>query len=475
MDRRRQIRILASLILKNNYLFQKNLKLLFLKLLRNIKTINVISDVLVQTNIASILSQENGRKIWKIERNGTFWEHDVRGMDDAQFKEHFRLSKDAFRKVSAKVRTIEKTDSNMRSCIPLHKRVAIALFALGAPVEYSAIARLFGVGRSTVGEIVVQFCSAVCDNLADCINSYPPHPAEVKRIVDGFSQLGFPQCFGAIDGCHIEIEPNKEDAVDYCNSKGWYSVVLFASCDYNSKFTYIHIGSSGRNNDSYIFETSSLKKFHENANIFQQNIKHIEGVNVPVVLIGDSAFRLSRYLIKPFPYSPNQPVVEKYFNYRLSRCRRVVRNAFGQLKARFRKIGGKLQVAPKNVNTIIHACCILHNFLKAENDELPSTWMHDAAEVASAPYQPNHTTTAGENDKAATTIRNAIAQSFLADIDGPVTGASDDVSPVSTVGNNDSADDDPGSSYRDLISESGAITVDDSSEGGEGDGSWIEF
>lgn len=32
--------------------------------------------------------------------------------------------------------------------------------------------------------------------------------------------------------------------------------------------------------------------------------------NVPVLLIGDSAFRLSRYMMKPFPYLPNQPMVE---------------------------------------------------------------------------------------------------------------------------------------------------------------------
>ncbi|XP_050340328.1 uncharacterized protein LOC126766620, partial [Bactrocera neohumeralis] len=168
-----------------------------------------------------------------------------------------------------------------------------------------------------------------------------------------------------------------------------------------------HVGSTGRNNDLYIFEGSSLKKFHETADIFAQNIKMIGDVNVPVLLIGDSAFRLSRYMMKPFPYSPNQPVSEKTFNYRLSKCRRFIENAFGQLKARFRRIGRGLPVAPKNVNVIIHACCILHNFLKIENDEIPSSWIQDAAEI-STEIQPHHTTRAGENDVTA----SAIALSF---------------------------------------------------------------
>ncbi|XP_017469034.1 PREDICTED: putative nuclease HARBI1 [Rhagoletis zephyria] len=256
----------------------------------------------MQTSTAFAHSEIRSRPVWKFDRNGTFWEFDVFRMDDHRFKENFRLNKSAFQKVCEKVQRIEKMDTNMRLCIPLHKRVAIALFALGSSAEYRTVASLFGVGRSTVVEIVLYFCNAVCDNLLDCINSYPPHPEELKKIVHGFGQLGFPQCFGAIDGCHIEVQPKKEDAIDYYNYKGWYSVNLFASCDYRSKFTDIHVGSSGRNNDSYIFESSSLKSYHENADIFQQNSKRIGGMDVPLLLIGDSAFRLSRYLMKPFPF-----------------------------------------------------------------------------------------------------------------------------------------------------------------------------
>lgn len=35
-----------------------------------------------------------------------------------------------------------------------------------------------------------------------------------------------------LDGCHIEVHPHTEDAVDYFNFKGWYSVILFALVDY---------------------------------------------------------------------------------------------------------------------------------------------------------------------------------------------------------------------------------------------------
>ncbi|XP_037928511.1 uncharacterized protein LOC119662928 [Teleopsis dalmanni] len=117
--------------------------------------------------------------------------------------------------------------------------------------------------------------------------------------------------------------------------------------------------------------------------------------------------------MKPFAYKLNQPNKEKDFNYRLSKCRRVIENAFGQLKARFRKVGRGLEVATENVNVIIKACCMLHNFSKVENDHVRYTWVRDAKSAAStAPSQPRYTTRAGENNVEAKVIRDAIALSF---------------------------------------------------------------
>lgn len=132
------------------------------------------------------------------DRYGCFWERDVPKMDDNVFKDIFRVSKSSFTKICEKTKDLAKTDTNMRACIPLGKRVAIALYALGSSAEYRTVAALFGVGRTTVGKIVLEFCHSVSNNFKTCISSYPPSPEEVTRIVHGFKNLGFPQCYGAL-------------------------------------------------------------------------------------------------------------------------------------------------------------------------------------------------------------------------------------------------------------------------------------
>ena len=85
----------------------------------------------------------------------------------------------------------------------------------------------------------------------------------------------------------------------------------------------------------------------------------------PFVIVADDAFPLKDYILKP--YSQRGLTRERrIFNYRLSRARRVVENAFGILANRFRVFMTPISLQPEKVEKSVMACCVLHNFLRAK-------------------------------------------------------------------------------------------------------------
>ena len=92
------------------------------------------------------------------------------------------------------------------------------------------------------------------------------------------------------------------------------------------------IGDSGRHSDGGVFSNSKIGKLFDLDQIDLPQPSTLPGSSVlaPYVLVGDDAFPLKHYLMKPFP---GRLLADdaNVFNYRLSRARRCVENAFGIL------------------------------------------------------------------------------------------------------------------------------------------------
>lgn len=153
-----------------------------------------------------------------------------------------------------------------------------------------------------------------------------PAEEDWKTIAsDFYNKWNFPNCIGCIDGKHIRIKCPKSTGSIYHNFKGYFSVVMQAIADANYRFIAIEVGAYGKQNDGGTFADSNVYQRLEANNLGIPQNENIPSTDIsaPFVLLGDDAYPLKRYLLKPYSRQ-RLTVEERVFNYRLSRARRCV-------------------------------------------------------------------------------------------------------------------------------------------------------
>ena len=98
----------------------------------------------------------------------------------------------------------------------------------------------------------------------------------------------------------------------------------------------VNIGWPGKTHDARMFANSSVYTDMISGELFPNWTRRIGGVNVPLIILGDPAYPLLPWLIKPYIENSSSTPEQHTFNYRQSRARMVVENAFGRLKGRWR-------------------------------------------------------------------------------------------------------------------------------------------
>ncbi|XP_036336873.1 uncharacterized protein LOC118746982 [Rhagoletis pomonella] len=139
--------------------------------------------------------------------------------------------------------------------------------------------------------------------------------------------------------------------------------------DAEYKFTYVDVGAYGRDSDGEVFSRCSLSKALETnlINIPQPQSLSEESQPATFVVVADDAFPLKNFIMKPYSFRQHS-IDQRVFNYRLSRARRVVENAFGISATRFRVLRRCLDVSVDRAIKLVLAICVLHNFLLSKNN-----------------------------------------------------------------------------------------------------------
>ncbi|KAH8039337.1 hypothetical protein HPB51_005667 [Rhipicephalus microplus] len=166
-----------------------------------------------------------------------------------------------------------------------------------------------------------------------------------------------------------------------------YSIILLALVDHKYRFRFINVGGPETCHDSYLYQMSSLSGMVEGP-LLKAPVVTIGGVAVPPLVLWDQALPLTPNLIKAFGYNTPLSAEQENFNYHISRVRRVVGNAFGRLKARFRFTTKRMECDIANARLVIRACCVLNNICEHFSDAVQLQWLQKVEQSDSQQPQP---------------------------------------------------------------------------------------
>ena len=195
--------------------------------------------------------------------------------------------------------------------------------------------------------------------------------AEAIEQFKVFCQCRIPQVLGNLDGTHIPIEhlTLMEKQIILVEN----NVTLFTDKDLLEQiffFLNLATGFLGSCHDARNFRNTSLYMQAENGEILTKPEDVIENSRVTPLVLGDEAYPLLPWLIKPCNFIPALTRSEKLFNKKFCSARVTPERAIGILKARSRCLLKRLDNRIENVSAAVIACCVLHNICQINRGDL---------------------------------------------------------------------------------------------------------
>ena len=122
-----------------------------------------------------------------------------------------------------------------------------------------------------------------------------------------------PNVIGALDGTLVKIRKPVDQAIDFFCRKQYYAVSTQLCVGANLEIFFMATGFPGSMHDSTQFRSTALCRGLENSTLLQVPFACLpDGTVFRPLLLGDGAYRLSSYLLKPYSGALNDS--KRYYN-----------------------------------------------------------------------------------------------------------------------------------------------------------------
>ncbi|XP_077146295.1 uncharacterized protein LOC143807995 isoform X1 [Ranitomeya variabilis] len=288
---------------------------------------------------------------------------ELRDNNPHDFRNYLRMSEESFKIILAAVTPLtQRRNTPMCAAVSVEERLAVTLRFLATGRSLRDLQFSAAVSRPLLSVMIPETCEAIVQSLRHYME-FPKTADDWKKIASDFEQLWqFPNCGGALDGKHVRITQPANSGSFFYNYKGYFSLILMALVNANYEFVDVDVGMNGRVSDGGVLEHTSFGEGLRNNQLQLPQNEDTKG-NLNFVFIADEAFPLHPHLLKSFAQR-TLTAERRIYNYRLSRARCVVENAFGIMANRFRVFHTAINLKLPSIDLVVLACCVLHNFLR---------------------------------------------------------------------------------------------------------------
>ena len=236
------------------------------------------------------------------------WEHGADNGYQTYWNADFRMSGESFQKLVQLISpALVKRDTQFRRAIAVEKRFAIAIWRLSTGNSFRSMAKVFAVGKLTA----VTICKEFCRELKRRSSEYVSFPVTRRENTETILKLKadvnckISQAVGAIDGTDIPIlTPATENKNDSYSRKKRHTINTQALVGANLMFLDVATAFPGCMHDARVLQHTALFRIARQGEISSKPFDQIDNVIIKPVLLGDGAYPLSTWMMKPYAYSP---------------------------------------------------------------------------------------------------------------------------------------------------------------------------